>query len=109
MSKKNKNQWYYVWTAGCGPCTKVTPVIDAMSACGLNIIKMSLQDYNANPIGGTPVRGTPSIFQADIDNNKTLEVIPSNVLGGLIELSNTAPELLKKNAAEYLKEKIGMK
>jgi len=39
MSKKNKNQWYYVWTAGCGPCTKVTPVIDAMSACGLNIIK----------------------------------------------------------------------
>lgn len=108
MSKKSKNQWYYVWTSGCGPCTRVSPTIDAMIACGLNIVKVTLKDYNEKYKGQDPVRGTPSIFEVD-ENGKTVQILQSAIISPLIELSNNAPEILKQNAAEYLREKIGMK
>lgn len=39
MSKKNQSQWVYIYMDTCGPCRRVTPLVDTMIATGINVKK----------------------------------------------------------------------
>lgn len=106
MAKEKNKQWYYVWMKGCGPCTKISPILDGMIACGLDIKKIEHPDYVAQ-FPQTPVRGTPSIVC--IEGTKIVDQIGANILSPLIDLTSSAPEVLNTTAGEYLYNKINNK
>jgi len=104
---KVKKQWYYVYMTTCGPCAKITPIIDSLIACGTNISKITFQEFQKSyPKVG--VRGTPSIIQVQEENGvaTTINNIPSNTLIPLVDLSSSAPDLVTLNGAEYILSKV---
>lgn len=104
MAKENKKQWYYIYTTGCGPCGRVSPIIDAVASCGLNIQKIQMDEFRKR-FSSVPFRGTPSILCID-SNNEQCDQIPSNIIAPLVELSSSAPDLLTKTFGELLNEKV---
>ena len=72
-TEKNKIGWMYLYSEGCGPCLKTTPIIDAFIASGMKVDKVSIQD--AAP---QLRRGTPSLFRYD---KQTMQMVGHNYGG----------------------------
>ena len=71
--KENNISWMYIYSEGCGPCLKTTPIVDAFIAAGLKVKKTSI--HEAPP---QLRRGTPSLFRYDTKTNQ----IVGHVYGG---------------------------
>jgi N12 class adenine-specific DNA methylase len=104
MSKKNEIQWFYIYLPTCGPCAKITPIVDTLIACGKNITKMKMDEfYKQYP--DAKVRGTPSVVALN-SNHQIKSMLQSHVLSALVDLGSSEPELVTMSIGEYLLRKI---
>ena len=95
MSKKQNLKWAYVYSEGCGPCQRITPIIDTMIAMGnKNIAKFNFKELD--PQNSLRRFGTPHIVLYDMDKS---EIVGAKNYGtmfwtGLFELYVNHKELL---------------
>lgn len=69
MSKTQNIKWAYIYTEGCGPCQRITPIIDTMISMGnTNIYKVDWRTLDNQ----SPLRrfGTPHIVLFNLDTNE---------------------------------------
>jgi len=102
---KNTKQWFYVYMSGCGPCKKVTPLMDMAISCGLNVQKILFNDFRTK-YPKAQVRGTPSIVCLDTENQSIVNQIDNAIVSPLIDLSSAAPELTTMTFPELLVERV---
>ena len=102
---KDTKQWFYVYMSGCAPCKKVTPLMDMAISCGLNIKKITFNDFRTQ-YPKAQVRGTPSIIHVDTEKQSIINSIDNAIVSPLIDLSSVAPELTTMTFSELLVERV---
>lgn len=92
MSKKENKYWIYSYQTGCGPCRRITPLIDTIIATGVgHIRKVSFENA---PID-LKRYGTPAIALWDEDAQKIVsKVFTGAFWGGYMDLYENHPYLL---------------
>lgn len=104
-SDKPTKTWYYIYMQNCMHCTKLTPIIDTLIACGKSSIhKIDINDFRSK-IPQANVRGTPAFLALNEENNVVDNIAP-NILSSVLDLSVSAPELLTANLAEYILSRV---
>jgi len=103
MSKLKKDiKWVYLYTDGCGPCQRISPIIETILATGnTNIKKINHQD--APDI--LKRYGTPTILRYDFTNNTIeSEIFSSLFLTGYMEFYSKHAWMLslKLSPVEFL-------
>jgi len=96
--KEDDVRWCYLYSEGCGPCQRVSPIIDAFIATGINIDKM---DINKAP--PTLRRGTPSLFRINSKNEISGHVFTTVFLSYLVEVYKQYPFLFKEDLDDPIK------
>jgi len=96
--KENDLTWCYIYSNGCGPCSRVSPIIDAFIATGMKIEKIDIQAAPA-PLR----RGTPSIFRRNSKNEIVGNVFSTPLLTGYSDLRKQYPHLFKEDAPDPIK------
>jgi len=98
-NKKEKDlTWCYIYSTGCGPCGRVTPIIDAFIATGIKIEKINIQTAPASLR-----RGAPSIFRKNSKNEIVGNVFSTTLLTGYSDLKKQYPHLFKEDTPEPIK------
>ena len=104
-TKKDNKQWFYIYIPGCGPCKRLTPIIDGIMACGLNIKKALYQDF-LKQYPHLQVSGTPSLILVDFNDDRIIDKVNNQIMLPLIDLTTSAPELLNTTFGEYLVSRL---
>ena len=101
MANKKENNdltWCYLYSPGCGPCQRVTPIIEAFIATGINIKKIDVN--NAPP---TVRRATPSIFRMNSKDEVVGNVFTSIFLNYFVDTYRQYPSLFREDLDDPVK------
>jgi hypothetical protein len=96
--KENDLTWCYTYSNGCGPCARVTPIIDAFIATGMKIEKIDIQTAPA-----TLRRSTPSIFRKNSKNEIVGNIFSAPLLTSYGDLRKLYPFMFKEGMADPIK------
>lgn len=85
MSKLKKDiKWVYLYTDGCGPCQRVSPIIETILATGNTHLK-KIKHSDAPDI--LKRYGTPAVVRYDFTNNTIeSEILSSTFWTGFMEI-----------------------
>jgi len=104
MSKSNDIKWAYIYSDGCGPCQRITPLVDTIIAMGnTNVVKI---DWKTAPDTLKRV-GTPFIALINTKTNEMVQGVKTYNGGfwsGFFDLYQNHSELLCVNVSpvEYM-------
>ncbi len=96
--KENDLTWCYLYSNGCGPCARITPIIDAFIATGMKIEKIDVQDAPA-----TFRRSTPAVFRKNSKNEIVGNIFSTPLLSGYTDLYKLYPFLFKEDIDDPMK------
>ena len=96
--KENDLTWCYLYSNGCGPCARVSPMIDAFIATGMKIEKLDVQK-----VPNHMRRPTPAIFRKNSKDEIVGNIFASLFLVHYSELMKQYPWLFNENAPDPTK------